>query len=77
MITEQPNLSKIKIRAEFHPDTYYFIARNGSVKRGNYCRACGSPLKDPTSIKRGYGGRCWNDIPVIIILEIPSSDKPR
>jgi len=65
-------MAEIKIRTKFHPDTYYFTARNGRVKRGNYCRSCGSRLTDPESIKRGYGRRCWHDIPVIIILEIPS-----
>ena len=68
-------MAEIKIRTEFHPDTYYFMARNGRVKRGNYCRACGSPLTDPESIKRGYGRRCWLDIPVKIVLEIPAGGR--
>jgi len=42
--------------------------------RGNYCKACGSPLKDPISIKRGYGRSCWEKIPVIIVLDIPEGE---
>lgn len=74
MVTEQPKPSKIKIRYEFNPDTHYFIMANGRVKRGNYCRACGSPLTDAISIKRGYGRKCWNNVPVKIILEIPAGE---
>jgi len=65
-------MAQLKITYEFNPDTYYFITGNGKVKRGNYCRACGAPLRDPVSIKRGYGRRCWKDIPVKIVLDIPA-----
>lgn len=71
-------MAQLKITYEFHPDTYFFITGNGKVKRGNYCRACGAPLRDPVSIKRGYGRRCWNEVPVKIILDIPAgSPTPR
>lgn len=66
--------TQIKIKSEFYPSNYPFITANGKVKRGNYCRACGSPLKDELSIARGYGRRCFKDIPVKIILEIPSGE---
>jgi hypothetical protein len=64
-------MAQLKIKSKFSPDPYPFIKRNGRPKRGNFCRACGSPLSDPVSIARGYGRECWENIPVIIILEIP------
>ncbi len=70
-------MAQIKIRYEFNPNTYHFITGNGKVKRGNYCRACGSPLRDPVSIRRGYGRHCWNDVPVKIILEIPAGSPTK
>jgi hypothetical protein len=74
MITEQPKPKKVRISYRFNPEKYYFVRSNGRVKRGNYCRSCGAPLKDPVSIKRGYGRNCWNEVPVIIVLDIPPSE---
>lgn len=74
MITEQPKPAKVKINYIFNPDRYPFMTQKGKAKRGNYCRACGSPLKDSVSIARGYGKRCWAYVPVIIVLDIPACD---
>ena len=63
-------MGKVKISYKFNPDPYPFIAGNGRVKRGNYCHACGRPLKDAESIARGYGSECWKSIPVILVLDI-------
>ena len=64
-------MAEVKISWRFNPDPYPFIAGNGKVKRGHYCHACGRPLKDETSRKRGYGPECWKELPVIVVLEIP------
>ena len=37
------------------------------------CQACGKPLTDPISIKRGYGNDCWEALTVAIVIEIPSA----
>lgn len=68
-------MAKLKIRSEFYPDRYAFVTASGKVKRGHFCRACGAPLKDELSKKRGYGKRCWKQLPVKIILEIPAGDS--
>lgn len=76
MITQQPKPQQVKITYRFNPDRYPYIdMKTGKAKRGNYCRACGSPLKDPVSIARGYGKRCWEAVPVMIVLEIPSGES--
>jgi len=37
------------------------------------CQACGKPLTDPISIKRGYGQDCWAALTVAIVIQIPNS----
>ena len=49
--------------------------RKPRKKRPHSCLACGAPLTDPVSIARGYGKRCWEDIPVKMILEIPEATE--
>lgn len=61
---------KIKITSRLMTDTYPYINRKVKIKHGNYCKACGSPLKDQNSIKRGYCARCFRKIPVLIILDV-------
>lgn len=67
-------MTKIKITTEFNPYRYHFMPKRGEPKRGNFCKGCGAPLTDPVSISRGYGKRCWNDVPVIIVLDIPAGE---
>jgi hypothetical protein len=76
MITEQPKTQQVKISYRFNPENLpYYDQKTRRFRKGNYCRACGSPLKDPVSIARGYGRRCWEAVPVMIVLEIPSSES--
>lgn len=65
-------MSQIKIKYQVLLSLY---GKTVKTKPGNYCRGCGAPLKDPESIRRGYGARCWKDVPKAIILEIPPGEK--
>jgi hypothetical protein len=68
-------MGKVKVSHKFHADQTPYITAKGRAKRGDYCRACGKPLKDEVSKQRGYGPECWIKIPVVIVLDI-QQDKP-
>lgn len=67
-------MAQIKVGYRFNPSPYPFI-KNGRMKRGNFCRECGKPLKDAESITRGYGPECWKSIPVILVLDIQAVEQ--
>jgi hypothetical protein len=68
-------VAKLKISYRFNPSKFHMlsIAKQKKIRRNSdkhYCLGCGSPLSDPISIARGYGSKCWAEVPVIIVLEI-------
>jgi hypothetical protein len=65
--------SRVKITSKFDPDKWHATFNPNFQKRkkkGNVCCACGKPLTDEISKKRGYGPECWKQVPVIITLDI-------
>lgn len=69
MITEQPKTQELKI-------TYERKTRVGVKNpRYGYCKSCGSKLTDPLGIERGYGRKCWNKFPVMIVLNISEENE--
>jgi hypothetical protein len=67
-------MAQVKIRWHVLSAGFEYPDKHGRPRRGNVCKKCGSPLKDEKSKKRGFGHKCFSKIPVVIVLEIPSSE---
>lgn len=39
------------------------------------CQKCGKKLKDPDSMKRGYGPECWESITGILRTKAPTVEE--
>mgnify|MGYP001175533411 CR=1 FL=1 len=70
--------AKVVIRYKFDPH-HFHGARNLKIeknrRKGGVCLACGAPLKDPVSRRRGYGRECWKHVPVMIVLDIRPEEE--
>lgn len=63
-------MGKLRITVEFINPRWWITEKSGGGRNKYLCAACGSPLKDLASIKRGYGKRCFEKLPKMIILRI-------
>jgi len=66
-------MDKVKISSKFDPDNWHAMFNPNYLSRkrkGNVCRACGRPLTNEISKKRGYGPECWKQVLVIVVLDI-------
>lgn len=70
-------MTQLKITAEPVPgyQTSRVLNNISRAKKAGVpvCQACGKPLTDPISIKRGYGQDCWAALTVAIVIQIPNS----
>ena len=60
----------IKISYQFSLP-YKAKCRSKKPPKQDRCKLCGAILTDPKSLKVGYGHKCFNKIPLIIVLDIP------
>ena len=63
-------MGNIKITSKLSPP--YRLEKE---KGDGFCKLCGVRLTSEQSRKRGYGHKCINKIPVMIILEIPGPEE--
>lgn len=73
-------MSQIKVSSRFpeYISPAYFRKKKmrGGVSGGTqYCKACGKPLSDEISRRRGYGKTCWKERTVIIVLDIQAEES--
>lgn len=70
----------METKAKVKISTRLSLPYQGNYRRGKrqtpgHCKLCGAPLSDPKSIKRGFGHKCLNKIPVLLVFEITPEEE--